>query len=48
MSAPEKLPPGKQVAYAIGQFGWSTLVNTVNITLVYFISRPRNRVFPLS
>ena len=36
MSAPEKLPPGKQVAYAIGQFGWSTLVNTVNITLVYF------------
>ncbi|MCR9141310.1 MAG: MFS transporter [bacterium] len=36
MSAPEKLPPGKQIAYAIGQFGWSTLVNTVNITLVYF------------
>ena len=36
MSAPEKLPPGKQIAYAIGQFGWSTLVNIVNITLVYF------------
>lgn len=36
MSGPEKLPGGKIVAYAIGQFGWSTLVNTVNLTLVYF------------
>lgn len=30
------LPMSKQVAYAIGQLGWSTLISIVNLQLVFF------------
>jgi len=40
------LPPGKQAAYALGQLGWSTLVNIVGLTLVYFYLPPENAGLP--
>lgn len=40
MSQVAKLPLGKQVSYAIGQFGWSILINIVNLQLVYFYIPP--------
>ncbi len=46
MSGPEKLPFSKQVAYAVGQFGWSTLMNLVNLTLVYFYIPPDTACLP--
>jgi glycoside/pentoside/hexuronide:cation symporter, GPH family len=39
-TTPESLPGSKQVAYAIGQLGWSTLVNIVGVALVYFYLPP--------
>jgi glycoside/pentoside/hexuronide:cation symporter, GPH family len=34
------LPLNKQIAYAVGQLGWSTLVNIIGLTLVYFYLPP--------
>ncbi len=36
----EKLPIGKQITYAVGQLGWSTLVNIIGLQLVYFYIPP--------
>ena len=41
------LPPGKQFAYAIGQFGWSTMINVVNLQLVYFYIPPDGSGIPV-
>lgn len=42
-----KLPLGKQLIYAIGQLGWSTLINIVSLQLVYFYLPPANAGIPL-
>ncbi len=46
MEQPEDLPLSKQIAYAIGQFGWSTLVNLVGLQLLYFYAPPDSAGFP--
>ena len=38
----ESLPQPKKIAYAIGQFGWSTLVNIIGLQLVYFYIPPKD------
>ena len=45
-TTPERLPLSRQIAYAIGQFGWSTLVNIVGLMLVYFYVPPDNAGLP--
>lgn len=40
------LSPGRQVAYALGQLGWSTLVNIIGLTLVYFYLPPEHAGLP--
>lgn len=47
MTALERLPLGKQVAYALGQLGWSLLINIVSLTLVYFYIPPEGAGLPL-
>lgn len=47
MKQPERLPLGKQVAYSVGQLGWSLLVNIVGIQLVYFYIPPADAGLPL-
>ena len=42
----ETLPLSKQLAYAIGQLGWSTLVNIVGVALVYFYLPPDTADLP--
>lgn len=44
--APEWLPPSRQAAYAVGQLGWSTLVNIVGVALVYFYLPPETAGLP--
>ncbi|BAM00626.1 MULTISPECIES: MFS transporter [Caldilinea] len=46
MTSKPFLSPGKQVAYALGQLGWSTLVNIIGLTLVYFYLPPENAGLP--
>jgi GPH family glycoside/pentoside/hexuronide:cation symporter len=46
MSTKPFLSPGKQAAYALGQLGWSTLVNIIGLTLVYFYLPPENAGLP--
>ena len=46
MSAKPFLSPGRQAAYAIGQLGWSTLVNIIGLELVYFYLPPDNSGLP--
>ncbi len=41
-----KLPLSKQIAYAIGQLGWSTLINVVGLALVYFYLPPDSAGLP--
>ncbi len=43
---PLRLPASKQLAYALGQLGWSILINVVGITLVYFYLPPDNAGIP--
>ncbi len=43
----EKLPLGKQFAYAGGQLGWATLMNIVNLQLVYFYIPPQDAGIPV-
>jgi glycoside/pentoside/hexuronide:cation symporter, GPH family len=45
-SPAEQLPFGRQMAYAIGQLGWSTLVNIVGLMLVYFYIPPDDAGIP--
>jgi GPH family glycoside/pentoside/hexuronide:cation symporter len=40
------LPPARQAAYAIGQLGWSILLNIIGLTLVYFYLPPANAGLP--
>jgi GPH family glycoside/pentoside/hexuronide:cation symporter len=40
------LPLNKQIAYAIGQLGWSTLVNIIGLQLHYFYLPPENAGLP--
>ncbi len=47
MSQAEKLPFSKQMLYALGQFGWSTLVNIISLQLVYFYIPPKDAGIPL-
>lgn len=46
MSPLPKLPLRKQLAYATGQLGWSTLINIVNLQLVYFYIPPEDAGIP--
>ena len=43
----ESLPIGKQCAYAIGQFGWSILINIINLQMVYFYLPPKEAGIPI-
>lgn len=40
------LPPSKQFTYALGQLGWSILVNVVGLMLVYFYLPPETAGIP--
>ncbi|MBU44516.1 MAG: MFS transporter [Spirochaetaceae bacterium] len=42
----EDLPLSKQIAYAVGQFGWSTIVNILGVQLVFFYSPPADAGIP--
>jgi GPH family glycoside/pentoside/hexuronide:cation symporter len=42
----ELLPHSKQLAYAVGQLGWSTLVNIVGVALLYFYLPPDTAGLP--
>lgn len=42
----EELSLGRQMAYAIGQLGWSTLVNIIGLMLVYFYVPPDDAGIP--
>lgn len=42
----ETLPLSKQIAFAVGQLGWSTLVNIVGVALVYFYLPPETAGLP--
>jgi GPH family glycoside/pentoside/hexuronide:cation symporter len=46
MSKPP-LPLRKQVAYAIGQLGWSLLINIISTWLVYFYLPPKDAGIPI-
>jgi glycoside/pentoside/hexuronide:cation symporter, GPH family len=46
MSTKPFLPPSKQAAYALGQLGWSTLVNIIGLTLVFFYLPPQSAGLP--
>lgn len=46
MSAKPTLPLSKQIAYAVGQLGWSTLVNIIGLMLVFFYLPPNNAGLP--
>ncbi|MCK6509169.1 MFS transporter [Myxococcota bacterium] len=47
MGSVQKLPLSKQITYAVGQLGWSTLVNIVNLQLVYFYRPPTEAKLPI-
>ncbi|GIX41544.1 MAG: sodium:solute symporter [Leptospiraceae bacterium] len=42
----QNLPLSRQIAYAIGQYGWSILINIIGIQLVYFYAPPENAGIP--
>ena len=46
MAEEEKLPLRIQLIYALGQLGWSTLVNIIALQLVYFYVPPANAGIP--
>jgi GPH family glycoside/pentoside/hexuronide:cation symporter len=46
MSGKPTLPLRKQIAYAVGQLGWSTLVNVIGLMLVFFYLPPSNAGLP--
>lgn len=43
----EKLPVSKQISYAIGQLGWSLLINIIGTWLVYFYLPPKEANLPI-
>jgi len=46
MSEKPSLPLSKQITYAIGQWGWSILVNVIGLQLVYFYVPPQDAGIP--
>lgn len=40
------LPLSRQITYALGQYGWSTLINIINLQLVFFYLPPENAGIP--
>ncbi len=42
----QDLPLSKQITYALGQMGWSILINIIGIQLVYFYTPPANAGIP--
>lgn len=46
MNHAKSLPVKHQIAFAIGQLGWSTLINIVNLQLVYFYRPPDGSGIP--
>ncbi|MBR30569.1 MAG: MFS transporter [Spirochaetaceae bacterium] len=42
----EDLPLSKQIAYAVGQFGWSIIVNILGVQLVFFYNPPGDAGIP--
>jgi GPH family glycoside/pentoside/hexuronide:cation symporter len=46
MSAIITIPLSKQWIYALGQLGWSTLINIINLQLVFFYIPPENAGIP--
>jgi len=46
MSDIQTIPLSKQWIYAIGQLGWSTLINIINLQLVYFYIPPEDAGIP--
>ncbi|MDR9450877.1 MAG: MFS transporter [Acidimicrobiia bacterium] len=46
MTLKPRLPLPRQIAYAVGQLGWSTLINVVGLALVYFYLPPDSAGLP--
>ncbi len=46
MNSKPTLPMSKQITYAIGQLGWSILVNLIGLMLVYFYLPPETAGLP--
>lgn len=42
-----KFPLGRTISYAIGQFGWSLLINIIGTWLVYFYLPPKEAGLPI-
>jgi len=42
----EKLPLGKQIAYAFGMMGWSIMINLISVILVYLYVPPTSSGLP--
>ncbi|WCL50374.1 MFS transporter [Leptospira sp. GIMC2001] len=42
-----KFPLGRTISYAIGQFGWSLLINIIGTWLVYFYLPPKEADLPI-
>lgn len=42
----EDLPLSRQISYAVGQFGWSTIVNILGVQLVFFYNPPADEGIP--
>ncbi len=42
----EKLPIGKQIAYAFGMMGWSIMINLIGVILIYLYIPPDNSGLP--
>ncbi len=42
----EKLPLGKQIAYAFGMMGWSIMINLISVILVYLYIPPTSSGLP--
>lgn len=46
MTSKPSLPLPRQIAYALGQLGWSTLINIIGLQLVYFYIPPDSSGIP--
>ena len=44
---PERLPLSKQIAYALGQLGWSMIINVITLQLLYFYIPPADAGIPI-
>ncbi len=46
MATGEKLPPGKQFAYAFGTMGWGIMINLISVIIVYMYLPPTDSGLP--